>query len=137
MKIRKGNRGFTLIELVIVMVIIGILAAVSVPLYRGFVRRAMASEGVALAGAVRSGQRVYLAEHNEYKDCDTWPLVKSNLDLDIPDGKYFDDAATIVMNISGVGLNATFDATITAVGTDAAGIWIRVDEGGNITKGGL
>jgi prepilin-type N-terminal cleavage/methylation domain-containing protein len=36
-----GNKGFTLVELVIVIVIVGILSIVAVPIYRGYTRKSM------------------------------------------------------------------------------------------------
>ncbi|MFW6134401.1 MAG: type IV pilin protein [Elusimicrobiota bacterium] len=86
---RKSNKGFTLIELVIVLVIIGILAVVSVPIYRGFVQRSIASEGVALAGSIRSAQRVYNAAN------DAWADSLDELDLDEPDGPYFNGSDAV------------------------------------------
>jgi len=49
---RQGVRGFTLVELLIVILIVGILAAVAVPLYLGYTRDARTAEGKALAGSV-------------------------------------------------------------------------------------
>jgi prepilin-type N-terminal cleavage/methylation domain-containing protein len=64
MKKAKQSKGFTLIELIIVIVIVGILALVSVPIYNGYVRNARSSEGRALVGAVSSAEQVYAVEHN-------------------------------------------------------------------------
>src|SRR3989441_4999677 len=47
--------GFTLMELLVVVLIVGILAAVGVPLYLGYVRDSRLAEAKALAGAAQTG----------------------------------------------------------------------------------
>ena len=59
---RNANRGFTLIELMIVVAIVGILAAVGLPAYQDYTTRAKITEGISLVqGAKTSISEIYQA----------------------------------------------------------------------------
>ena len=57
--------GFTLIELMIVVAIIGILAAIAIPQYQNYVARTQASEAFALFGPVKTATALYYQEKGE------------------------------------------------------------------------
>jgi type IV pilus assembly protein PilA len=62
------QKGFTLIELMIVVAIIGILAAIAIPAYQDYTIRAQVSEGLTLASDVKAGVAEYLAQTGD------WPV---------------------------------------------------------------
>ena len=73
--IRKSNKGFTLIELMIVVAIIGILAAIAIPNFLRFQLKSKSSEGKVNIAAIRTAQESYLAEFGAYVNADVSPNV--------------------------------------------------------------
>jgi prepilin-type N-terminal cleavage/methylation domain-containing protein len=65
-KMRKHKQGFTLIELIITMVLIGILVAIGVPIMSGFNEKAMKTEAITAIGTIRTAQRAYFDENDEF-----------------------------------------------------------------------
>lgn len=84
------KKGFTLVELVIVIIIVGILSIVAVPIYRGYTDRAKETEGKALLGSILTSQKVYFAEYEYfYNGGDTSVSVNERLSIDTAGNKYF------------------------------------------------
>ena len=63
---KKIQQGFTLIELMIVVAIIGILAAVAIPAYQDYTKRANVTEGLSLAGASKTALTEYFNSNNKF-----------------------------------------------------------------------
>jgi type IV pilus assembly protein PilA len=64
----KGKKGFTLIELMIVVAIIGILAAIAIPNFLKFQAKSKMSEAKTNLGAIYTGELSYFGEQNAYSD---------------------------------------------------------------------
>ena len=99
------RKGFTLIELMVVILIVGILAAVAVPIMRGRIDSAKWSEGNATAGAIRTAVRAYIAEkgptyanYSEIEGALNNATIQQCLGFNSSDllGAYFDQADYVI-----------------------------------------
>ena len=121
----KRAKGFTLVELVIVIVIVGILSIVAVPIYRGYTRKAMASEGKSLLGTIQTSQKVYFAEYAEFYKNTSATAFNELLDVDARSNKYF---TSFTINAAGSGASATFTAaTSGGAKSGASGISLTIE----------
>lgn len=67
--VRTNQKGFTLIELMIVVAIIGILAAIAIPNFLQYQLKAKTSEAKTNIGSIRTSQEAFKAEHDFYATC--------------------------------------------------------------------
>ena len=78
------KKGFTLLELIIVIIVIGILASIALPRYMRVAEKSRTAEAKSILSALRSAQIRYSAQYSNYTD------TIGNLDVDVDeDGKYF------------------------------------------------
>ena len=72
---QSGQGGFTLIELVIIIVVLGILAAVAIPRYQNITGEAREAACRASLGALRSGITIFYANEAVTTGTATWPTL--------------------------------------------------------------
>ena len=134
---KQIQKGFTLIELMIVVAIIGILAAIAIPAYQDYTIRAQVSEGLSLASGVRASVT------EVFQSTGAWPTDNEEAGVADPDdiaGKYVDsvtvsadgDDGVITVTFEGDNANpALAGATLvlTGTGVDGAVSWVCTGEG--------
>jgi prepilin-type N-terminal cleavage/methylation domain-containing protein len=103
------NSGFSLVELMIVIVIIGVLAAVAVPIYNNNVTKARMSEADAALGSIRTQLRVYYGENGEYPTADEHVIGASWNDIKVGEltGTYFTDSSYTYVSADGSSYTIT------------------------------
>ena len=87
MQTKKAEGGFTLIELMIVVAIIGILAAVAIPAYQNYVAKSKFSAALAEVSAVKTGYEIKLADGEALTTIDALGLAATttaNCEFSIP-----------------------------------------------------
>lgn len=121
------QKGFTLIELMIVVAIIGILAAVAIPSYQDYTGRAQVTEAVGLGSGFKTG----LTEH--YADNGAWPSWLTKVGATIS-GKYVSlltltvgagatpPSAQITATFKGTGVNPKIASKTYTLGTSSGGM---------------
>ncbi len=92
----KSRKGFTLIELMVVVLIVGILAAVAIPILRGRIDAAKWSEGKAMMGTIATAIRAYQADKGPAGDLPTAIVGSGDTELGFAagdlTGTYFSDS---------------------------------------------
>ncbi len=132
--LRRKDSGFTLLELIIVVIVIGILASIALPRYLQVAEKGRISEAKSMLGALRSAQLRYAAQYSAFT------TNYNNLDINSTASRYFVPSVTGVdATQSGANADTTVVAwatrtTLEAISGPAAGYNVTITQGGTLTS---
>ncbi len=121
---KRNEKGFTLIELMIVVAIIGILAAIAVPSFMSYRQRSYDKQANSVIKNVGAAQSAYNARYEAYTNTEADLIT---IDPNIPA-----TTSTIKWGIVGTSTATAFDAS--AAHDLGSGVTFSIDESGVITK---
>uniref|UniRef100_E6PKK1 Putative Type II secretory pathway protein H n=1 Tax=mine drainage metagenome TaxID=410659 RepID=E6PKK1_9ZZZZ len=127
----KTSRGFTLIELMIVVAIVAILSAIALPAYNSYVTRSKLAEAFSGLSGLSVAMQQYYQDNRTYTDAttasnpDPWPCANVNL----PTGKYFNFTCAVA---AATPTQFTLTATATSPDLTTGGaMTYTIDQDGN------
>ena len=86
-----NKKGFSLVELIIAIVIIGILSIISIPIYKGYIEKAIISEAKAMMAEISVAQGIYYTKNKKF--CGNENI--NELGLNFSRNKYFKNLSDV------------------------------------------
>lgn len=125
----KNKKGFSLVELIISIIIVGILSIIGVASYRGYIKKAMRSEAMAVIAEMSAAEEMYYAKNNCYYSFfgNTKQSI-SQIGVDFSRNKYFKE---VWCYASGLDPVQWFEFSLKYKGSDI--YYVRVDRDSGLT----
>ena len=126
------RKGFTLMELIIVVVVIGILAGIGMPFYQKTLNGAKGREAVSQLRLLQAAEKVEKLESEKYLACSGYAACNTALGLDLPNDGWFygvdrvtagNFRARAIMSMSGGICTYTINATQTDPSSSSACVY--------------
>jgi type IV pilus assembly protein PilA len=131
-RVSGKQRGFTLIELMIVVSIIGVLASIAIPTYQRYVIRSQVAEGLSLSGGAQTAVSEFFMENGE------WPTNNSEAGLPLGEEIRGDYTEQVVVTKNVIVILYGFDAhtdisgdtvSLTAFNNEGSVSWSCTNDG--------
>lgn len=104
------KRGFTLLELIVVIIILGILATLGFTQYTKMIEKGRTSEAKMILGQLRTAEEAYKLEYGNYV---AYSGASSSLPIDVPTACAVTHYFSYAVTVAGAGPTSTFIATAT------------------------
>jgi prepilin-type N-terminal cleavage/methylation domain-containing protein len=115
---RRRQKGFTMIELMVVVVIVGVLAAIAIPLYGKYIKNARVTEATGRIGEVITASKAWAQENQNAAGNPIWPSGAGGI-VDLTASQNFTYAITAGggsnANTTALGITATGQAQMAGV----------------------
>jgi prepilin-type N-terminal cleavage/methylation domain-containing protein len=123
-RFRTNHKGFTMIEMMVVVVIVGILAAIAIPLYGNYIKNSRVTEATSRIGEIVTAAKAWAQENQDASGNPIWPSGAGGIVTLTPTQNF-----TYAISAGGGGNATTTPMTLTATGTAGgkmAGVTISV-----------
>ncbi|MBR9876639.1 MAG: pilin [Vibrionaceae bacterium] len=123
---QKKQQGFTLIELMIVVAVIGVLAAIAIPQYQNYVAKSELGAGLATITSVRTNVEDYIVTNGSFPDGKTAGQLPADLGAINPknaDISFDDSTKNILLTFKATGNSPDINGAKIALNRASGGAW--------------